>query len=196
MDRTGRWGREGSCVQSVHDLCYYRREFIGTKPISSLAVDLKCLLPAFYIYICSAGQRFTIGYGVTANIAASHAAARGSIPRIRVRFLFVSYFRCGLSSHPPSQTRTSATLLWEPSLWIHGCMALNLFSITITLDVTAVIPLHSHYDRTPLGRPPKEGIKGRVGRFQRPLHLTISFDQTTSSIHNGESLDSLKTVHQ
>ena len=27
-----------------------------------------------------------IGYGVTANIAASHAAARGSIPRIRVLF--------------------------------------------------------------------------------------------------------------
>ena len=28
----------------------------------------------------------SIGYGVTANIAASHAAARGSIPRIRVLF--------------------------------------------------------------------------------------------------------------
>jgi hypothetical protein len=27
-----------------------------------------------------------VGYGVTANIAASHAAARGSTPRIRVRF--------------------------------------------------------------------------------------------------------------
>ena len=27
-----------------------------------------------------------VGYGVTANIAASHAAARGSIPRIRVPF--------------------------------------------------------------------------------------------------------------
>ena len=29
-----------------------------------------------------------IGYGVTANIAASHAAARGSIPRIRIFFIF------------------------------------------------------------------------------------------------------------
>ena len=29
----------------------------------------------------------TVGYGVTANIAASHAAARGSIPRIRVLFV-------------------------------------------------------------------------------------------------------------
>ena len=28
----------------------------------------------------------SVGYGVTANIAASHAAARGSIPRIRVNF--------------------------------------------------------------------------------------------------------------
>ena len=28
----------------------------------------------------------TVGYGVTANIAASHAAARGSTPRIRVLF--------------------------------------------------------------------------------------------------------------
>ena len=27
-----------------------------------------------------------VGYGVTANIAASHAAARGSTPRIRVLF--------------------------------------------------------------------------------------------------------------
>ena len=29
-----------------------------------------------------------VGYGVTANIAASHAAARGSTPRIRVFFKF------------------------------------------------------------------------------------------------------------
>jgi hypothetical protein len=31
-----------------------------------------------------------IGYGVTANIAASHAAARGSIPRIRITFFLFS----------------------------------------------------------------------------------------------------------
>jgi hypothetical protein len=30
-----------------------------------------------------------IGYGVTANIAASHAAARGSIPRIRITFFLL-----------------------------------------------------------------------------------------------------------
>ena len=29
----------------------------------------------------------SVGYGVTANIAASHAAARGSIPRTRVLFI-------------------------------------------------------------------------------------------------------------
>ena len=34
----------------------------------------------------SNGQDDIIGYGVTANIAASHAAARGSIPRIRIVF--------------------------------------------------------------------------------------------------------------
>ena len=33
-----------------------------------------------------------VGYGVTANIAASHAAARGSTPRIRVFFASVSPF--------------------------------------------------------------------------------------------------------
>ena len=33
-------------------------------------------------------ELFQIGYGVTVNIAASHAAARGSIPRIRITFLF------------------------------------------------------------------------------------------------------------
>ena len=31
-------------------------------------------------------SKYSIGYGVTANIAASHAAARGSIPRIRILF--------------------------------------------------------------------------------------------------------------
>ena len=34
---------------------------------------------------------FRVGYGVTANIAASHAAARGSIPRIRSLFMAVTY---------------------------------------------------------------------------------------------------------
>ncbi len=31
-----------------------------------------------------------VGYGVTANIAASHAAARGSIPRIRMSFFLLA----------------------------------------------------------------------------------------------------------
>ncbi len=34
-----------------------------------------------------------IGYGVTANIAASHAAARGSTPRIRITFCFCCQVR-------------------------------------------------------------------------------------------------------
>jgi hypothetical protein len=33
-------------------------------------------------------KNYQIGYGVKANIAASHAAARGSIPRIRIIFYF------------------------------------------------------------------------------------------------------------
>ena len=32
--------------------------------------------------------KLQLGYGVTVNIAASHAAARGSIPRIRIMFCF------------------------------------------------------------------------------------------------------------
>ncbi len=46
-----------------------------------------------YIYITPAYLH--LGYGVTANIAASHAAARGSIPRIRMVFI-VSGLRINL----------------------------------------------------------------------------------------------------
>ena len=52
---------------------------------------------ALYTFFCQAS---IIGYGVTANIAASHAAARGSIPRIRILFVFPSPLTTRLESHP------------------------------------------------------------------------------------------------
>ena len=48
-----------------------------------------------------------VGYGVTANIAASHAAARGSIPRIRMSFFLLGSTIIFLVNHhhPGSRVR-------------------------------------------------------------------------------------------
>ena len=54
-------------------------------------------LSALYTFLLKAS---IIGYGVTANIAASHAAARGSIPRIRRLFVFPSPLTTRLESVP------------------------------------------------------------------------------------------------
>ena len=66
---------------------------VGFIPSSNvLLISGKCLsddlLPSgtWNVFLIETISIFVVGYGVTANIAASHAAARGSIPRIRVLF--------------------------------------------------------------------------------------------------------------
>ena len=57
--------------------------FLGFQgPVDSYGSITRC---CSYIYHA---LDYRVGYGVTANIAASHAAARGSIPRIR-NLLFI-----------------------------------------------------------------------------------------------------------
>jgi hypothetical protein len=55
-------------------------------------VELSRIIIPSYLRILICATVFLlqqVGYGVTANIAASHAAARGSIPRIRIIFFLL-----------------------------------------------------------------------------------------------------------
>ena len=60
-----------------------------------------------------------IGYGVTANIAASHAAARGSIPRIRIIFFLQSIITAPCSfkrvTRPAQESSENAFLIAQSS---------------------------------------------------------------------------------
>ena len=78
-------------------------------------------LLAFVKYPCHPSQLrcCQVGYGVTANIAASHAAARGSIPRIRSNVVRkISFLRHHRSFCLQSQDRFYLfARLGMPSFW-------------------------------------------------------------------------------
>ena len=97
---------------------------------------------SFISYI-SVLQTLSVGYGVTVNITASHAVARGSIPRIRISFS--SPPNPTLSPHLPAVAVLTHGRPYGSTFRCSSMIYIRIYLHSFRLDLTRLLDLFSNF---------------------------------------------------